>query len=210
VGPGDAASDPAETDTATEAVPGAGTEPGNDPSAPTGDETNTAETGTTPDEEQAASAPPAIPETTQEAEADATAGAEPEAVAEAEPEPTPEPYPEPEPEETAEAEEEPEETTPAYVGRPAPSDVQAVTGDSRIVLRANRDSWIQVRRGGELVVRRLLRRGDTYAVPGGVGFTLNTSNAGGLEVYIDGRRAPNLGPVGAARNGIILSPSRLN
>lgn len=103
-----------------------------------------------------------------------------------------------------------DEEVPAYVGRAAPSDVQAITRDSRIVLRANRDAWIQVRRGGDLVVRRLLRRGDTYAVPTGSGYTLNTSNAGGLEVYIDGRRVRNLGPVGAARNGIRLSPGALN
>ncbi|SDD92123.1 protein RodZ, contains Xre-like HTH and DUF4115 domains [Rhodospira trueperi] len=195
---------PAPTETTAEATPDAEPESGDDAAQPAAGETDTAATATAPEEDQTASAAPAIPETSPEAETETAADAE--TGAEAEPEPTPEP----EPQETAEAEEEPEETVPAYVGRPAPSDVQAVTGESRIVLRANRDSWIQVRRAGELVVRRLLRRGDTYAVPGGVGYTLNTSNAGGLEVYIDGRRAPNLGPVGAARNGIILSPSRLN
>ena len=86
---------------------------------------------------------------------------------------------------------------------------EAASG-SRIVLRANQDSWIQVRQGGDLVVRRLLRRGDTYVVPLGSSYTLNTTNAGGLEVYVDGRRRPNLGPVGAARNGIRLTPGALN
>ncbi|MBB4285949.1 helix-turn-helix domain-containing protein [Roseospira goensis] len=113
--------------------------------------------------------------------------------------------------ETAAAEQEAaEDPAPSYVGRAAPSDVRAVSEGARIVLRANRDSWIQVRQGGDLVVRRLLRRGDTYAVPGGGGYTLNTSNAGGLEVYVDGRRVRNLGPVGAPRNGVRLSPSALN
>jgi cytoskeletal protein RodZ len=200
---GGESAEPTEAETVAEAD--SAPEPTDDAVSSTPDE------GTAPDGEHAASSAPAIPETSPEAETEAeteteTAAAE----TESEAEPTAEPEPEPEPEETAEAEEEPEEASPAYVGRPAPSDVQAVAGDSRIVLRANRDSWIQVRRAGELVVRRLLRRGDTYAVPGGVGYTLNTSNAGGLEVYIDGRRAPNLGPVGAARNGIILSPGRLN
>lgn len=111
----------------------------------------------------------------------------------------------------AEAEEEAEEETPpAYVGRPAPASVREAGGGARIVLRANRDAWIQVRRGGDLVVRRLLRRGDTYAVPRGAGYTLNTTNAGGLEVYVDGRRRPNLGPIGASRNGIRLTPGALN
>jgi len=119
----------------------------------------------------------------------------------------PEPPAEPETEEPAEPEEEP---TPAYIGRAAPSEVQSVANGSRIVLRANRDSWIQVRKGGDLVVRRLLRRGDTYAVPTDGGYTLNTSNAGGLEVYVDGRRVRNLGPVGVPRNGVRLSPGSLN
>jgi hypothetical protein len=114
-------------------------------------------------------------------------------------------------EEPEAAPEEPEEEpTPAYVGRSAPSDVSQAAGGARIVLRANRDSWIQLRKGGELVVRRLLRRGDVYAVPTDGGYLLNTSNAGGLEVYVDGRRVRNLGPVGAARNGIRLTPGALN
>ncbi len=111
----------------------------------------------------------------------------------------------------AEAEAEPDaETPPAYVGRPAPAPVRQAGGGGRIVLRANQDAWIQVRRGGDLIVRRLLRRGDTYAVPEGAGYTLNTTNAGGLEVYVDDRRAPNLGPVGASRTGVRLSPGSLN
>jgi len=116
----------------------------------------------------------------------------------------------PEQQEAEEEAEPEEEAPPAYVGRPAPASVREAGGGARIVLRANRDAWIQVRRGGDLVVRRLLRRGDTYAVPRGAGYTLNTTNAGGLEVYVDGRRRPNLGPVGASRNGIRLTPGALN
>ena len=106
-----------------------------------------------------------------------------------------------------EPEDEPE---PAYVGRAAPPDVRAAGGNARIVLRADRDAWIQLRRDGELVLRRLLRRGDVYAIPAGGGYVLNTSNAGGLEVYVDGRRVRDLGPVGAPRNGVRLSPRALN
>lgn len=150
-----------------------------------GDAAETAEAPETPE-----AAAPAIPETET-----------------TEPSEVPEPPAEPETEEPVEPEEEP---TPAYVGRAAPSEVQSVANGSRIVLRASRDSWIQVRKGGDLVVRRLLRRGDTYAVPTDGGYTLNTSNAGGLEVYVDGQRVRNLGPVGVPRNGVRLSPGSLN
>ncbi|MBB4265614.1 RodZ domain-containing protein [Roseospira visakhapatnamensis] len=132
---------------------------------------------------------PAVPETAEPAES-----AEP-PVAAVDPEPETEPEPDRE---------------PAYVGRAAPSDVRAAGGAARIVLRANRDAWIQLRRNGDLVLRRLLRRGDVYAVPPDGGYILNTSNAGGLEVYVDGRRVRDLGPAGAPRSGVRLSPRALN
>jgi len=102
-----------------------------------------------------------------------------------------------------------EEPEPAYVDREAPADVRAAAGESRIVFLARRDAWIQLRKNGNLVIRRLLRRGDVYAVPPDGGYELYTSNAGGLEVYVDGRRVRDLGPLGAPRSGVRLSPGSL-
>jgi hypothetical protein len=96
-----------------------------------------------------------------------------------------------------------------FVGQPLPSAVASRSQGSRAVLVATNDTWIQVRKDGDLVVRRLLRKGDVYAVPGTGGLKLNVSNAGALEVYVDGRRAPSLGPAGAVRNNIALTPDRL-
>ncbi|ABC21550.1 conserved hypothetical protein [Rhodospirillum rubrum ATCC 11170] len=97
----------------------------------------------------------------------------------------------------------------SVVGQPASGEVARQAQTSRIVLKAASDSWIQLRRDGALVVRRLLRQGEVYAVSQPEGLTLNVLNAGALEVYVDGVRAPSLGPVGGVRNDIRLDANRL-
>jgi len=119
---------------------------------------------------------------------------------------------------------------------PASSDASAVTLDDRggvdapasgsqlaslpvssgdpgreIVLKANVDSWIQIRDTNEnkLVLTRLLRKGEQYTVPARDGLTLVTGNAGGLEITVGGESTPSLGPIGVVRRNILLDPDRL-
>jgi cytoskeleton protein RodZ len=156
------------------------------------------------------------------AAAEPTAATEPDVAATARAEPQPEPVAEPEPEPVVadvEAEEPlipelevPEstaaatETSAAYV----PTAYGQTNAGGRVVLRAVAESWIQVNGpGGELVVTRILRPGDLYAVPDRSGLTLVTGNAGGLEVLVDGAPVPSLGAVGEVRRGIDLDPERL-
>ena len=80
----------------------------------------------------------------------------------------------------------------------------------RIVLRAKADSWIQVTdQDGNIVAMRTLKAGDIYRVPNRNGLSLVTGNAGGLEVVVDGQRAPVLGAPGGVRRGVALEPARL-
>jgi cytoskeleton protein RodZ len=81
--------------------------------------------------------------------------------------------------------------------------------DLIIELRAKSDSWIQVRDGDDLLLTRLLRQGEVYTVPDRNGLTLTTSNAGGLEVFVDGELMPPLGDVGVVHRGVPLSADRL-
>jgi cytoskeleton protein RodZ len=82
--------------------------------------------------------------------------------------------------------------------------------NARIVIRANADSWVQVRDGqGQLVLTRMLRAGDSYRVPNQPGLTLLTGNAGALEIFVDGRKAPPIGPGGAIRRDVALDADRL-
>ena len=82
--------------------------------------------------------------------------------------------------------------------------------DSRIMLKAHQDAWVQVRdREGNLLLTRVLRVGDSYKVPNQADLTLLTGNAGGLEISVDGSQLPALGPVGAVRRNIPLDPEAL-
>ncbi|MEM7169693.1 MAG: RodZ domain-containing protein [Pseudomonadota bacterium] len=82
--------------------------------------------------------------------------------------------------------------------------------DSRIVLRALQDSWVQVRDpNGVLLLTRVLRVGDSYRVPDQADLTLLTGNAGGLQIEVDGVPLPPLGAIGTVRRDISLNPGQL-
>ena len=87
----------------------------------------------------------------------------------------------------------------------------ADNADSRILVRAKMNSWIQVRddNGNRLLLTRLLRTGDTYRVPNRPGLKLLTGNAGALEILVDGEAVPSIGPVGAVRRSVALDIERL-
>ncbi len=104
---------------------------------------------------------------------------------------------------------------------PAPAPAPATTpdtarasgeaqGDSRVVLRASQDSWIQIRDSvGQIVFMRTLKPGETYAVPNRPGLQLATGNAGGLDILVDGKPTPPLGRPGYVRREVALDPVRL-
>ncbi len=82
--------------------------------------------------------------------------------------------------------------------------------DSRVLLRATRDSWIQVHGADNvLLLTRVLRAGDSYRVPNRKGLTLMTGNAGALDILVDGKPVPPIGPFGAVRRNVSLDPNRL-
>lgn len=86
----------------------------------------------------------------------------------------------------------------------------AVDGPSRIVLIARLESWVQVTdKDSNALLTRVLRAGDRYYVPDEAGLTLATGNAGGIDIWVDGRKVPAIGPVGVVRRNITLDPQRL-
>ncbi|MDA1090292.1 MAG: helix-turn-helix domain-containing protein [Proteobacteria bacterium] len=89
---------------------------------------------------------------------------------------------------------------------PAPS-----SGKSRIIVRAKMNSWIQVRDDAvnELLLTRLLRAGDSYAVPDRSGLKLSTGNAGALEILVDGKAVPAIGSEGTVRRNVALDADKL-
>jgi cytoskeleton protein RodZ len=99
---------------------------------------------------------------------------------------------------------------PAAPADPSAPRAYGEPSGARIVIRANSDSWIQVREaGGTVVFTRVLRAGDSYNVPNRGGLSLYTGSAGALEFTVDGKTAPSVGQPGTVRRDIMLDPERL-
>jgi cytoskeleton protein RodZ len=83
-------------------------------------------------------------------------------------------------------------------------------GGSRVVIVARMESFLRVRdEAGNEIFSHILRSGDRYLVPERPGLTLSVGNAGGVDIFVDGNKAPALGVVGVGVTGISLDPERL-
>jgi cytoskeleton protein RodZ len=81
---------------------------------------------------------------------------------------------------------------------------------ARVVLRFTGDTWVQVKeRGGEALVAKVMRAGDTYPVPDRGNLILNTGNAGRIEILVDGTEVPSIGGPGSVRKEVPLDPDLL-
>ncbi len=80
----------------------------------------------------------------------------------------------------------------------------------RVVLRASAITWVELRdRDGKRLYSGLMKRGETYPVPPDRGVILETGNAGGLDILVDGMPIAPLGPQGAVRRDVVLEPDAL-
>jgi cytoskeleton protein RodZ len=125
-----------------------------------------------------------------------------------------EPKPKPKPAAPARAETAPAaaptQTASAPPAPPAAPAAPAAIQAGEIVIRAQVDSWVEVRDADNApLVSRLLRAGDEYEIPAGQGLKLVTGNAGALSVFVDGNEVPPLAPPGAVRRYIALDAERL-
>lgn len=87
-----------------------------------------------------------------------------------------------------------------------------VEANTRIILKAVEPTYVQVRdaqlpRSKSVLVARVFNVGESYAVPNRTGLTMQTGNAGGLQVEVDGRSLGVLGKSGEVITRIPLDPS---
>lgn len=86
---------------------------------------------------------------------------------------------------------------------------------TRIALRARlgmpEGAWVHVRdpRSGQVLLNRVLRPGEAWAVPPRDGLVLDTGKADGLEIILDGQPTPVLDGLVGVRRNIVLEPERL-
>jgi len=84
--------------------------------------------------------------------------------------------------------------------------------DARVLLSAETDSWIRIVDGnGRERFSGVLRAGESWMPEGAPGpqLQLTTSNAGGLNLVVDGERLAPLGKTGAFVENVTLEPERL-
>jgi len=93
------------------------------------------------------------------------------------------------------------------------TDPSSATGDpdaSRVMLRFTGDTWVQVReRGGQTLLSKVMKAGETFAVPSRDNLVLTTGNAGRVDILVDGALMPPLGGAGAVRKDVPLDPDQL-
>ena len=92
----------------------------------------------------------------------------------------------------------------------APTQPAPVPPAAKVVIRANRDSWIEIRdKNDAVVLQRVLRQGETFNVPDESGLVMTTGNAGGIVIELEGKPLQSLGSLGVVKRGIKLDPAAL-
>ncbi|MCL1902150.1 MAG: DUF4115 domain-containing protein [Alphaproteobacteria bacterium] len=82
-------------------------------------------------------------------------------------------------------------------------------GAASVILQANAETWLKVEDSkGSTLFSRVMMPGDVYYAPA-TGPKATVGNAGGLDVYVNGKLAPKLGADHTRKSGITLSPAAL-
>lgn len=101
-------------------------------------------------------------------------------------------------------------TPPTVTQNTTNSQASASSSDSRIIIQATEESWIQVKNAqGQVLIEKLMLMGEIYRVPDRPGLTLSSGNIGALKLIVNGTMAPTLGTLGEVRRDIPLTPENL-
>jgi cytoskeleton protein RodZ len=86
----------------------------------------------------------------------------------------------------------------------------AVNRNPRVVLRARGDTRVTIKGpDGQILINRDLKSGDSYQVPDMPGVTMATSNAGAVEVDLDGAALGRAGQAQQIVGRVSLDPQSL-
>lgn len=79
----------------------------------------------------------------------------------------------------------------------------------KIVLKAKQPAWVEIRDStGAVLLMKVLQAGQEYVVPEKAGLTLNTGNAGGIDIFVGETKLPSLGSYGQVKRDIRLESLR--
>lgn len=89
------------------------------------------------------------------------------------------------------------------------SSVTYEASQSRVQIRALQDTWVMITdKDDQMLMEGVIRSGERYTPPAIEGLRLTTSNAGGLELTVDGHILAPLGEKGAVMRSVLLDPRR--
>lgn len=78
---------------------------------------------------------------------------------------------------------------------------------NKMELIVSQDSWVEIKAAdGQVLLRQVLKPGDKYIVPDEKGLILSTGNAGGITVFVEGKKYGALGRPTEVRRNIELNP----
>lgn len=81
---------------------------------------------------------------------------------------------------------------------------------ANVILQATQESWVKIEDGrGNTIFSRVLVPGDVYYVPAGDKHKGTFGNAGGIDVWVNGKLAPKVGANHARKSGISMNPNSL-
>ncbi|MBQ8256211.1 MAG: DUF4115 domain-containing protein [Alphaproteobacteria bacterium] len=87
--------------------------------------------------------------------------------------------------------------------------------EARIILQANQKTgeagtWVEIKDArGRTELSRVLMPGDVYYVPNSGEYKATIGNAGGIDVWVDRKLAPQIGPEYTKKSGVLLTPESL-
>ena len=81
---------------------------------------------------------------------------------------------------------------------------------ANVILQASQESWVKVEDGrGNTVFSRVLVPGDVYYVPVGNKYKATFGNAGGIDIWVNGKLVADAGADHTRKSGIMLNPESL-
>ncbi len=81
---------------------------------------------------------------------------------------------------------------------------------ANVILQASQESWVKVEDGrGNTVFSRVLVPGDVYYAPVGNKYKATFGNAGGIDIWVNGKLIPDAGADHTRKSGIMLNPDSL-
>ncbi len=99
----------------------------------------------------------------------------------------------------------PQTASSQTVMAPGPPHTGQTPDAPRLLLRAHGDAWLQVRdRAGQVLLRKVLKAGESWPVPAKTGLLLSTGNAANTELLLDGNQLIALSGGGTSRRDLPL------